>query len=415
MRPTSTNGVVHEASPNNGTRPKRPASVAETSGRTDATTARKSTISSSSRTIPNGSTTRALTRAPPNTSGLRSTTTASSSPITTRDRHSRAPAESAASPSNGGLYTAKEESAPGKSSSSEARPGSTSPLKRGPYLGPRRMTNSQSPIEKRKAQHVPGNLRSSLGTSASNGKGHTSSARADVGASKPPRTSAKAISVPSGEETNDSMPPRTLSNASLPSPKPIRPTLDTRKSTKSVTVQQLVQEVSMVHDKLRVAMAEGGKVGKDMRLVVGMDMNMSLKQLKDTLKATLKEDEPALSTEQSDGSMPNAPKTQHSADDADNCNARPAHIANGRLEAKPEDDRPRATPGTRTDKVHIIPPQERKNSGLVPLKNNGETPNCETICSRCSMRRTLRSHLYVRPKTVFWTKVVMFQHPSVLK
>ena len=87
-------------------------------------------------------------------------------------------------------------------------------------------------------------------------------------------------------------------------------------------------------------MAEDGNGDEQMQEVHGKEMDKNLAMLKAKLKATQEEDEVALSTEQSDSSMPNANKTQRSADDADNCGATQAQIANGWHEAKPEDERP---------------------------------------------------------------------------
>ncbi|KAL8872393.1 MAG: hypothetical protein Q9174_001972, partial [Haloplaca sp. 1 TL-2023] len=335
MKSASTNGAVHEASPRNGTRPKRPVSAAEAPSKIDRTAATKSTISSSSRTIQSGGTTKPPARAPPNTNGLRSKTSAISSSLSTRDRQSRASIDPVASPLNQGLRASKKEDGPGKVSSSVARPGSASPLKRGGYLGSKQMTNSQSPMVKRMAHQVPGNPRSSFETPVSHSKGNTSATKADAGPQEPASTSTKAASASPLEETNDSKAPPPFS---LPSLEQMRPTLGTRKSTKSVTIEQRLQEMSIVHEMLRVAMAEDGNGDEQMQEVHGKEMDKNLAMLKDKLKAT-QEEEVALSTDHGDTIMSNANTLQHSANDVDSISATPAQSAHGPYEAKPRDER----------------------------------------------------------------------------
>ncbi|KAL8832546.1 MAG: hypothetical protein Q9170_004837 [Blastenia crenularia] len=73
-------------------------------------------------------------------------------------------------------------------------------------------------------------------------------------------------------------------NRQLTSPKKIRPGLVTRKSTMSVTIEQRLREMSLVHEMLRAAMAEEGDENDEAKEEYGKQMDDTLAALKARLE-----------------------------------------------------------------------------------------------------------------------------------
>ena len=74
-----------------------------------------------------------------------------------------------------------------------------------------------------------------------------------------------------------------LDTASKP-PRAVRPTLGTRKSTMSVTIEQRLREMEVVHNMLRIAMAEDGDEDDEVKEEYGKRADESLASLRLSLE-----------------------------------------------------------------------------------------------------------------------------------
>ena len=73
-------------------------------------------------------------------------------------------------------------------------------------------------------------------------------------------------------------------NSSAPKPKPARPPLPSRKSTQSQTIEQRLREMEVVHQMLRIAMAEEGEENDEEKEEYGRQVDEKLALLRERLE-----------------------------------------------------------------------------------------------------------------------------------
>ncbi|MCJ1377473.1 hypothetical protein MMC17_000568 [Xylographa soralifera] len=102
--------------------------------------------------------------------------------------------------------------------------------------------------------------------------------------------------------------------------RPVRPSLGSRKSTMSVTIEQRLQEMELVNEMLKIAMAEDGEESDEVKEEYGRKVDETLADLREQLEeARRKEGKPALSS--ADGTPPT--REQFSSVETSNPDAKP--------------------------------------------------------------------------------------------
>ncbi|KAL8920649.1 MAG: hypothetical protein Q9208_006131 [Pyrenodesmia sp. 3 TL-2023] len=256
--------ILHKASPKNGIPPKRAVTAADRKGTPTTPIASRQTESSMTRNVPKGSLSKASSR-PLSTADrgrTHSTVTASTTP--TLGRKSRNAVTSVDDPTKQrpDALTSTIGDVDHKPLSSE-RAKSTSPVKFLLRSSSKRSTPASSKRDP-------------------SGTGSTRSGR--VGSSPAP---AKPLTNPSTSKTPGNQPAGTTKAASIRAPSPlkkVRPGLGTRKSTMSVTIEQRLREMSLVHQMLHAAMAEEGDEDDDVKESYGKQMDEQLAALKARLE-----------------------------------------------------------------------------------------------------------------------------------
>ncbi|KAL8940769.1 MAG: hypothetical protein Q9216_002649 [Gyalolechia sp. 2 TL-2023] len=298
-KPETARESLHKASPKNGIPPKR---VTVTSGTgTNPTTpnASRSTVSSSSRHTPKGSLSKPPARPLSKGDGGRLQTSVSSSAAAVVAGKARSSVSSADGPTteNLGFPNGKGEDMKNEIPSSIERTGSTSPAK--PIL--RSLSNRSSHASSKtngKRSHSTLVQSSKLQTTHGLDEAQTQSGKdtSRTERSGPNATQAKAIqnrsvtkrpsisSISSKAQTVTSEPAGAPLARNVPSPKKMRPGLGTRKSTMSVTIEQRLREMSLVHQMLHAAMVEDGDQDDEVKEQYGKQMDETLAALKARLK-----------------------------------------------------------------------------------------------------------------------------------
>ncbi|KAL8860539.1 MAG: hypothetical protein Q9178_002891 [Gyalolechia marmorata] len=250
-------------------REKRSSTSSTRMGTPTPTSATRPTMSSASRSTPTGGPAKPPARPVGNTVRSRPQSTAVSSAYPGTTNRPRVSVGSAASSTKGDLGTPIESN----------RNGENKPL---PPNSRARSTSPTKPILKPAfGQSVP--RRSTTVKSTVMGFAGT---RPDVVLASP--------SVPSRNLDPTNTPPV----RSSPQSKMTRPGLGTRKSTMSVTIEQRLQEMSLVHQMLRAAMAEDGNEDDDVKEEYGKQMDDTLAALRlrleeaKTLEGCLGSDKP---------------------------------------------------------------------------------------------------------------------------
>ncbi|KAL8719632.1 MAG: hypothetical protein Q9225_003380 [Loekoesia sp. 1 TL-2023] len=301
----------HKASPKNGIPPKRTMVSTERKANSTPPAVSGPTVSSASRNTLNGNLAKSSARSPANVDGRRSKAAANTSGSSVAGRKPRNSVSSADSFTNqrSDQLNGRDEDIDHKPLYSGERVGSVSPVK--PML-----TSSSKP--------------SSLATSTATGRRpHSTVAYSSKAASTRELAEAR---MQSGQKSarNGRIGPgpkqtKTASNGSisktasirsaspqanaasvkssdapsvrpLSSPKKMRPGLGTRKSTMSVTIEQRLREMSLVHEMLRAAMAEDGDENDEVKEEYGKQMDETLAALKARLEEA-KSNEGILSSE----------------------------------------------------------------------------------------------------------------------
>lgn len=256
--------TLHKASPKNGIPPKRTVTAADRKSTPTTPIASRQTVSSMTRNVPKGSLSKASSRPLSTADGGRvhSTVTASTTP--TLGRKSRNSVTSVDDPTKQrpDTSTSTTEDAEHKPLSSE-RAKSTSPVK---FLL-RSSSKRSTPVPSKRDQ-------SSIGSTL-NGR---------IGTSPGP---AKPLTNGSTSKTSSNRPTGATKAASIRAPSPlkkVRPGLGTRKSTMSVTIEQRLREMSLVHQMLHAAMAEEGDEDDDVKESYGKQMDEQLAALRARLE-----------------------------------------------------------------------------------------------------------------------------------
>ncbi|MCJ1395626.1 hypothetical protein MMC18_008512 [Xylographa bjoerkii] len=154
------------------------------------------------------------------------------------------------------------------------------------------------------------------------GRAPPSSARGVHGASAVEASKKRLSTIPA----SPAPPPASESTDTVGSPpvqglKPVRPSLGPRKSTMSVTIEQRLQEMELVNEMLKIAMAEDGEESDEVKEEYGRKVDETLADLREQLEeARRKEGKPPLSS--ADGTPPT--------------NEKPVPIESGHSDATPD-------------------------------------------------------------------------------
>ncbi|KAL8900840.1 MAG: hypothetical protein Q9207_005496 [Kuettlingeria erythrocarpa] len=281
---------LHKASPKNGIPPKRAVTAADRTKTPTAPIASRPTVSSMTRNVPKESLSKASSR-PLSTADEgrpRSNVTASTTP--TLGRKWRNSASSVDTPTKTIIDTAngKTGDAEHRPLSSSERAESTSPVKFLLRSPSKRSTLASSPAIGKSSHSTAGaplRTASTRGADAGRAQSGTGSSRSGrIGTSPTPiktMTSGSNGRAPSNRVTGATK----ATSIRAPSPlKKVRPGLGTRKSTLSVTIEQRLREMSLVHQMLHAAMAEEGDEDDEVKEAYGKQMDEQLAALKARLE-----------------------------------------------------------------------------------------------------------------------------------
>ncbi|KAL9025972.1 MAG: hypothetical protein Q9196_005291 [Gyalolechia fulgens] len=294
-KPENARGSLHKASPKNGIPPKRINATNET--RTNPTTpnASRSTVSSASRHTPKGSLTKPPTRprSKADSDGLHASASSPGPAVVGRKAKNSVSSADGSTIQNRGLLNGRDEEIENKPPPSTERAGSTSPVKS--ILSRSSLafsvTTGKRPhstlAQSSKAAMTRGldeaRMRSGKDPSR-NGRTATHTTQAKAIPNRPITKRSSNGSISSQAQTVSSEPTGTVLNRNLTSPKRMRPGLGPRKSTMSVTIEQRLREMSLVHQMLRAAMVEDGDEDDEVKEEYGKQMDDTLAALKARLK-----------------------------------------------------------------------------------------------------------------------------------
>ncbi|KAI4154265.1 MAG: hypothetical protein L6R39_001432 [Caloplaca ligustica] len=299
------NGSVHQSSPKNGILSKR--IVPATDKKTNATppTASRATASSTARNTPNGSLSRASSRHLSSTDGRHSQAApASSKPSSIRRKHGNSVSSTEGfTKLSLDASSAEGEDAENKPPSPSERAGSISPVKSIIKPSSRPSSLASSTAAGKTTRSTLAHLSKAMSTrGADEGRARPGTNTVRNGRTRPSPAEAKAT-------TNGSIRKKTIIDAASPAtsalrseingvssnrppspPKKVRPGLGTRKSTMSVTIEQRLREISLVHQMLHAAMAEEGDEDDEVKEAYGKQMDDTLAALKSKLEDAKREE-----------------------------------------------------------------------------------------------------------------------------
>ncbi|KAL9002326.1 MAG: hypothetical protein Q9188_004733 [Gyalolechia gomerana] len=298
-RPQKARESLHKPSPKNGIPPKPIMAISETKTNPTTPNASRSTVSSASRHTPKGSLTKPPPRPPSKADSGRSQAAALLSAPAVIGRKARNSVSSAEGSTiqDLGLLNGRDEDIENKPPLSNERTGSTSPVKSVLRSSSNRSslasstTTGKGPHSKLAQSSKAAMTRGSDEARMRSGKDfsrsersvtHTTQAKAIPNRSITKRSSNGSIS--SQAQPVSSEPAGAVINRNQTSPKKMRPGLGIRKSTMSVTIEQRLREMSLVHQMLRAAMVEDGYEDDEVKEGYGKQMDDNLAALKARLK-----------------------------------------------------------------------------------------------------------------------------------
>ena len=298
-KPENSQEGVHKASPKNGIPPKHTVAATERKPNLTPPTSSKSTVSSASRNAANGSVSRSSLRASTNVDGRRSQAATTGSGPSNGVRKARTSISSPDSSTRHRAHSSdgEDEDAENKPPSSSERAGSTSPLKPGYKASSNRFSQPASSTTSRKPQSTlahaskTGSLRGVEEARVQHRQSAAHSGRVGPSPTQAQpmsnRTITKRSSINSAStqpKTANLKPANQEIDHSKPSSTMVRPGLGNRKSTMSVTIEQRLREMSLVHEMLRAAMIEDGDEKDEVKEEYGKQMDETLAALKTKLE-----------------------------------------------------------------------------------------------------------------------------------